>query len=71
MKRMDMTTIVVVVAKVPMEEQAEALAGVLIVSVATAAGGIIVPRGKGASHRALIADHKPPLRHPGLPRSPL
>ncbi len=73
MRMMAMSTTVVVVAKVPMKEQVEAraLAGVTIVSVAAAAGGITVPRGRGASHPVLIADHKPPLLHPGLPRSPL
>lgn len=59
-------------AKMSMEEQAgeQALADVKIVSVAAAAGEIAVPHGKGACHRALIADHKPPLLQPGLLRSP-
>lgn len=73
MRKMAMSTTVVVVAEVPMKEQAEAqvLAGVTIVNVAAAAGGITVPRGRGVFHRALNADRKSPLLHPGLPRSPL
>lgn len=70
MRMMAMST-TLVVAEVPMKEQAEAqaLAGVMIVSGAAATDGITVPRGSVASLRALIVDHKPPLLHPGLPRS--
>lgn len=73
MKKMAMTTTVGVLVQMPTKEQSEAraLAGVMTVSGAAAAGGTTVPRGSGASHHALIADHKPPLPHPGLPRSPL
>lgn len=73
MRKTAMTTTVVVVAEVPMKEQVEAqvLEGGTIVSVATAAGGTTVPRGSGVFHRALNADHKPPLLNRGLPRSPL
>lgn len=73
MRKMAMSTTVVVVAEVPMKEQAEAqvLAGVTIVSVAAAAGGITVPRGSGVFHRVLNTDRKSLLLHPGLPRSPL
>lgn len=73
MRMMVTSTTVVVVAKVPTEVrvEAQALAGDMNVSVATAGGGITVPHGRGASHHALIADLKPLLLHPGLPRSPL
>lgn len=73
MRKMAMSTTVVVVAEVPMKEQAEARvpAGVMIESAAAVAGGITVPRGSGAFRHVLIADHKSPPLRPGLPRSPL
>lgn len=68
-----MSTTVAAVAEVPMKEQAEVqeLAGDMTGSAAAVAGGITVPHGSGVSHRAQNADHKPPLLHSGLPRSPL
>lgn len=69
-----MSTTVVMVAEVPMKEQAEeerVPAGVTIENAAAAAGGITVPRGSGVFRHALNADRKSPPLHPGLPRSPL
>lgn len=73
MKKLAMSTTVVVVAEVPMKEQVEAqvLADIMIESVVAVAGGITVLHGSGVFPHALSADHKSPLLRPGLPKSPL
>lgn len=50
--------------------EAQARADVMIMNAAAVAGEITVPHGRGVSHHALIAGHRPHLLHLGRQRSP-